>query len=113
MLLAATVFVLPEDRIAHSGDGLDPRGALPVTDGLVAALYGLNRGVVDGWTSAQTLGLAGVGVVLLAGFVLSEWRTHNPLVPRGLPYAPVARNPWPMPLLGSIPPHRQWTATVT
>lgn len=84
VLAAATVFVLRENRIAQPGGGFDPRSALAVTGGLVLGLYGLNRGVVDGWTSTTTLVSGGVAVVLLAAFVASEWRTHNPLLPRSL-----------------------------
>jgi EmrB/QacA subfamily drug resistance transporter len=84
VLLAATMFVLPENRIAHPGGGFNPVSALSVTGGISAGLYALNRGVEHGWTHTATVGFGALAAVLLLIFALSEWRTRNPLVPRAL-----------------------------
>lgn len=83
-LCAASVLVLPENRIAHPDGRLDPRSALSITGGLVMGLYALNHGVVHGWLTAGTLTSAGAAAVLLAAFFASERRTRSPLVPRSL-----------------------------
>ncbi|MFE9328866.1 MFS transporter [Nocardia sp. NPDC052278] len=84
VLLATTLLVLPENRIAHPGGGFNAVSALSVTGGLLAGLYALNRGVEHGWTTGMTLGFCALSAVLLLIFALSEWRTRNPLVPRAL-----------------------------
>ena len=44
-------------------------------------VYGLNRGVVDGWTSPSTIAVFVAAGILLAGFVRVESHSHAPLVP--------------------------------
>jgi EmrB/QacA subfamily drug resistance transporter len=60
---------------------LDPVGALTLTTGLVAVIYGISEVPRLGWLAAPVLGGIGLGIVLLAGFVLVENRHPNPLVP--------------------------------
>ncbi|MCX4095795.1 MFS transporter [Nocardia sp. alder85J] len=84
VLLVATIFVLPENRIAHPGGEFNAVSALSVTGGLLAGLYALNRGVEHGWTRWTTVGFGALAVALLLVFGLSEWRARNPLVPRAL-----------------------------
>jgi hypothetical protein len=48
------------------------------------AVYAIVNGNATGWTSAQTLGLLGGAVVLLALFIGLEARARSPLVPLGL-----------------------------
>jgi EmrB/QacA subfamily drug resistance transporter len=59
----------------------DAVGATTVTAGLLALVYGLNRGVDHGWTSASTLALFAGAVILLASFTVIEARSRSPLVP--------------------------------
>ncbi|HEY7262547.1 MAG TPA: DHA2 family efflux MFS transporter permease subunit [Trebonia sp.] len=60
---------------------IDLPGAVLVTGGLAAVVYGLIQGSEAGWSSARTLVSLAVGAVLLALFVVVEHRTENPLVP--------------------------------
>lgn len=59
----------------------DLPGALSVTAGLVALVYGFTVAAEDGWSDARTLGLLVGSVVLLAGFVVIESRSTAPLLP--------------------------------
>src|SRR4051794_10910545 len=60
----------------------DLAGAISVTAGLVALCYGIVRTDVKGWGSAETLGAMGLGLALLALFLLIEGRlSARPLVP--------------------------------
>lgn len=60
---------------------LDIPGALLVTGGLVAVVYGCTEAVSHGWSSARVLGLLGAGVLLIALFALLESRVAAPLLP--------------------------------
>ena len=52
----------------------DIPGALTVTAGLVALVYGFTKAASDGWASTATLAFLGLAVVLLAAFVTIEIR---------------------------------------
>ncbi|HYR35511.1 MAG TPA: MFS transporter [Burkholderiales bacterium] len=77
---AACVKLLPPDGERAAGR-LDVWGALTITSSLMLAVYGVVNGNQAGWTSAQTLGLLGAAVVLLAIFLAIEARIAAPLVP--------------------------------
>jgi EmrB/QacA subfamily drug resistance transporter len=67
---------------SHGPQGrLDPRGVALASGGLFGVVYALVRANADGWTSVSVLGAAGVGVVLLAGFVAWELRAPEPMLP--------------------------------
>ena len=74
------VVVLPHSRDEHAS-GFDVPGAVLVTGGLMALVYGLVKGNEFGWASAETVGVLGLAVVLLAGFVVVQQRSRSPLVP--------------------------------
>lgn len=59
----------------------DIPGALLSTAGLVSLVYGFTKAVTDGWSSAPTLTLIAVGVILLVAFVAVEARSDYPLLP--------------------------------
>jgi EmrB/QacA subfamily drug resistance transporter len=59
----------------------DLPGALTVTGGLVALVYGFTLAAEDGWSDPRTLGLLVGSVALLALFVVIESRTSAPLLP--------------------------------
>jgi EmrB/QacA subfamily drug resistance transporter len=63
------------------GHGADLPGAVVLTGGLMLLVYAIVGAAEQGWASAQTLGLGGLSIVLLAGFVLRQARIANPLVP--------------------------------
>lgn len=62
----------------------DIPGALTSTLGLVALVYGITRASTDGWNGTQTLFFMGLGVLLLAVFLVIESRTSHPLLPMAI-----------------------------
>ncbi|MET7768571.1 MFS transporter [Nocardia sp. NPDC005366] len=83
-LVGALTFVVRDVPAPRTG-GYDVPGAITVTLGLIAIVYGFSRAAEAGWTSAGTLGLLALGVVLLAVFVAVEQRSSNPLLPLRIP----------------------------
>lgn len=81
---ALCVALLPGERGHAHGEKLDVAGAVTVTLSLMLAVYGVVNGNEAGWGSAQTLGLLGAAVVLLAAFIAIESRVRHPLMPLGL-----------------------------
>jgi EmrB/QacA subfamily drug resistance transporter len=59
-------------------------GPVLLTGGLMAAVYAINAGPAHGWTSAQTLVAALVGLILLGLFGAVEAGADRPLVPRSI-----------------------------
>ncbi|MFD8208061.1 MFS transporter [Streptomyces sp. NPDC059695] len=72
--------VLKESRPAVR-PGLDVPGAITVTGGLLALVYGLTVTGGHGWTDPTALTALAVGAALLVAFVLVERRAASPLVP--------------------------------
>jgi EmrB/QacA subfamily drug resistance transporter len=72
--------LLRESRPATRGR-LDIPGALLVTAGLVAIVYGLSEAESESWSSGVVIGLLATGGSLLAAFVLVQARTVEPLLP--------------------------------
>jgi EmrB/QacA subfamily drug resistance transporter len=66
---------------AEVRSGYDVVGALTVTGGLLALVYGFTRAESDGWGASVTVSLLAVAGVLLAAFVIRETRTSSPLLP--------------------------------
>ncbi|HTW10321.1 MAG TPA: MFS transporter [Acidimicrobiales bacterium] len=59
----------------------DIRGALLVTGGLLALVYGFTRAASNGWGATTTVLLLASAAVLLVGFVLFERWVPSPLLP--------------------------------
>ena len=79
--LIVAPLLLPESR-EQSQSSFDVLGAILVTSGLSILVLGISKGQDWGWTSGRTVGVfALAAVVLLAGFVLQEFRTKHPLMP--------------------------------
>jgi EmrB/QacA subfamily drug resistance transporter len=78
----AAVPTVHESR-AEGDRHYDIPGAVLVTGGLVALVYGFTEAakVGVGWLAPQTLLLLAAAVVLLVGFVVVEARSANPLLP--------------------------------
>ena len=76
-------FVAP--RVLVTGRGrrgrLDLPGAAAVTAGATLLVYGLSRAAVHGWSDATTLMTLAISGVLLAGFVVVEAVSRQPLMP--------------------------------
>jgi hypothetical protein len=73
--------LIAESRAPRAGHGFDVAGAVAITGGLGALVYGLVGASGAGWLSPRTAGSLAVAAVLLAGFVVIERRTRGPLVP--------------------------------
>lgn len=79
-VLVVAPMVLSESRTDRS-TRLDVPGAVTVTLGLLALVFGLTNAAETGWTDTVTLTSFGAAVVLLAAFTLIEQRAAFPLVP--------------------------------
>ncbi|MFN8114287.1 MAG: MFS transporter [Solirubrobacterales bacterium] len=73
--------LLERDRGIGLGHGADVPGAALITSSLMLGVYTIVEAADYGWGSARTLILGAVSALLLAGFVLREHRTTNPLAP--------------------------------
>jgi EmrB/QacA subfamily drug resistance transporter len=72
--------LVPESKDEHMHRSFDLAGAVTVTGGLVALVYGIVRSSQAGWGSPEVLGTLALATVLLIGFVLIERRSVEPLV---------------------------------
>ncbi len=79
-----TPILIDESRAQLKDRRLDILGAVTVTAGLIALVYGLTQGNVVGWLTLQTLGLIVLAVALLVTFVIIELRSPFPLVRLGI-----------------------------
>jgi EmrB/QacA subfamily drug resistance transporter len=79
-VLLAAPFVLPESR-PNERPKLDVPGAVTVTLGLLAIVYGLTRAGATSWSDAQALGAFVFGAACLLLFWGIEKKVAEPLVP--------------------------------
>jgi len=77
---ALVLWVIPAFE-RDSRPALDVPGAVTVTAGLVAIVFGINRSTEHGWTSAIVVGSLVTGALLLVACVAIESRVRQPLVP--------------------------------
>jgi MFS family permease len=82
-VVVLTLMLLPGGS-GHATGRVDFAGAITVTAALMLAVYAIVEGNEAGWTTAQTLGLLGASVALLALFLAIERRVADPLMPLGL-----------------------------
>ena len=80
LALVAAPIVLAESRLPRR-PRLDIPGAVTVTGGLLALVYGLVTAGETSWTNPLALGALGAGAVLLWVFWATESRVREPLVP--------------------------------
>lgn len=74
--------VIPRETTPTGGlRDLDLPGAAAAVGGLAALLLAIQGGGDHGWTSARTLGLSALAVVLLGAFTRIERRVRRPLLP--------------------------------
>jgi EmrB/QacA subfamily drug resistance transporter len=78
--LMALRFV-PEHASTADHTDLDLPGAITVTGGLMALVYGLTNASSWGWGSTHTLAWLGGAIVLLGIFIFNETRSKHPLMP--------------------------------
>ncbi|MGW2305187.1 MFS transporter [Streptomyces sp. NPDC001809] len=83
--VALAVLLVAPAVLAESRPAVRPRldvpGAVTVTGGLLALVYGLTVSGEHGWTDPTALTALAVGAALLVAFVLVERRAAAPLVP--------------------------------
>ncbi|MBF6214238.1 MFS transporter [Nocardia puris] len=87
LLALIAVPALMPDAPARRGS-IDLLGAVTVTAGLAAAVYGIVRAPEIGWGSGETWGVLAVAAALLAGFVAIQSRRREPLMRLGMLRAP-------------------------
>jgi len=75
------VVLLRKQARSEDAKSIDVPGTLAVVAGLVSLVYGLASAESEGWGSTTTLVCIGVGLVLLAAFVVIENRVADPLLP--------------------------------
>lgn len=71
-----------------TGARVDVIGALTVTAGLAAAVFGVVKAPSEGWASGRTWVVLGAAVLLMATFVALQVRGRQPLVRLGIFAAP-------------------------
>ncbi len=81
LVAAVLASIVIEESRAEGNSHYDIPGAVTVTGGLLALVYGFTRAASDGWTAPITLSLLASAAVLLTGFVLLEMRSRHPLLP--------------------------------
>ena len=81
--IVGTILFVPESRDEHAR-AFDIPGAVFITGGLMALVYGLVNGNDLGWGSTQTLLTLGLSALLIGAFVVVMLRAQNPMVPRVL-----------------------------
>ncbi|MGH8269644.1 MAG: MFS transporter, partial [Steroidobacteraceae bacterium] len=81
VLLTILFGLLVSDRASEANrDRLDWAGQLTASAGIIALVYGVIRAGSMGWTSAPAIVGIGLGLVLLAGFIVLERRVSNPVI---------------------------------
>jgi EmrB/QacA subfamily drug resistance transporter len=76
-----TPWLITESRGELDRRGFDLPGAVAVTGGLSALVFGLVRASSVGWAAPQTIGVLAAAAVLLIAFIAIEHRSDAPLVP--------------------------------
>jgi EmrB/QacA subfamily drug resistance transporter len=76
----ASLRFVPESKDEHAHKSFDVAGAVTVTAGLLALVYGIVKAQEKGWTSLHTGGFFLLATVLLVAFVVIERRSAEPLV---------------------------------
>jgi EmrB/QacA subfamily drug resistance transporter len=83
VLTLAPVYIRESRRedVVHD---YDPLGALSVTSGLITLVYAISEAPDVGWATFRTIGLLVLAGLLLAFFLVWEWREKAPLMPLGI-----------------------------
>ena len=81
IVAAVAAFRYVSESRASANHGYDLPGAVTVTGGLLALVYGFTKAGTDGWGASTTVTLFAVAAVLLVAFVVIEQRVAHPLLP--------------------------------
>lgn len=87
IVLAFTATALPRTERGASGP-IDIAGAVTVTGGLAALVYGIVMAPEIGWFTPTTIGAIAAGIVLLVAFFVIQSRSRTPLLRLGMLRAP-------------------------
>jgi EmrB/QacA subfamily drug resistance transporter len=79
LLLGRTL--IPADRGAGLGNGIDWLGSVLVTVSLMTAVYAIVQATTHGWVSAPVLGFGALAAALMGGFLALESCIANPILP--------------------------------
>src|SRR4026209_1806583 len=79
-VFVASLRYVPESRDEHAHKSFDVAGAVTVTAGLIALIYGIVKAQEKGWTSLHTGGFFALAAALPVAFVVIESRSAEPLV---------------------------------
>jgi Major Facilitator Superfamily len=80
LLVGWSLWSIPATGPVRQGSA-DLIGAVTVTAGLMAIVYGIHNSVDHGWTAATTVRFLVAGVVLLGLFVVAETKVRSPILP--------------------------------
>lgn len=80
-VFTAAYLYVPESKAKLSHNKLDLPGAVSVTLGLIALVYGITKAPANGWLDSTTLLLIGSSIALLAFFIWNESRSKHALMP--------------------------------
>jgi len=81
IVLVLTPIYVRESRREDIVHDYDLPGAFSVTGGLILLVYAISQAPVVGWGTFRTIGLLVLAGVLLAFFLIWEWREDEPLMP--------------------------------
>lgn len=82
IVLIMSMFVFPQDKATKPNDmGFDWIGAITITLGLVAFVFGITNAVDHGWSNQITLFSLIASIVLIVIFVIAEKTQKNPMLP--------------------------------
>jgi len=90
-VFAAAWRYVPESKDEHVHRSFDLAGAVTVTSGLIALVYGIVKAQEKGWASAHTFSFFALAFVLLASFLVIESRSQEPLVRLSIFRVPTVR----------------------
>jgi len=81
MIAIALAIPFVHESRATGDTKYDIPGAIFATSGLVSLVYGITQANTEGWNGTSTLTFMGLGLLLLAVFLVIETRTSHPLLP--------------------------------
>jgi EmrB/QacA subfamily drug resistance transporter len=84
LAVAMAARFVPESRLEQARRAYDVAGAVTVTGGLIAIVYGIVKAQSYGWGSAHSIITFAIGITLLAIFVGIERRSATPLMRLGI-----------------------------
>lgn len=81
VVLVAIYRLIPDDRRRASLANFDIFGTLLATAGMLLLVFGLVKAPDQGWGDTRTIAELAGALVLLAVFLVNEWRIRNPMMP--------------------------------